>query len=191
MLYQREALATHEWWQGLDELIEQQRQDYPEAVQTALIPVLHYVQNRFGYIPAKAINHVAQSLGVPASYVCGVASFYSYFSLEPRGAYTVSVCLGTACFVRGAQAVFEEICRQLKVEPGETTPDGIFTVSDSARCLGACGQAPIMMVDDDVHAKVQPQDVQGILARYIAEARREAQAREEAAALEKRVEHER
>ena len=190
MLYQREALATSDWWRGLDELIEEQREENPEAVQTALIPVLHHVQDRFGYIPPKAINHVAQSLGVPASYVCGVASFYSYFSLEPRGAYTVSVCLGTACFVRGAQAVLDEICRQLDVMPGETTPDGIFTVSDSARCLGACGQAPLMMVDDEVHAKVQPQDVQGILAHYIAEARREMQAREEAAEMEKRAQHE-
>lgn len=191
MLYQRELLDTPNWWQSLDELIEQQRRDYPEAVQTALIPVLHHVQNRFGYVPPKAINHVAQALGVPASYVCGVASFYSYFSLEPRGAYTISVCLGTACFVRGAQAVMDEICRHLKVEPGETTPDGIFTVSDSARCVGACGQAPVMMVDEDVHAKVQPQDVQGILAGYIAEARREMQAREEAAKLEERARHER
>ncbi|MFW5869235.1 MAG: NADH-quinone oxidoreductase subunit NuoE [Armatimonadota bacterium] len=179
MLYQREVLDTPEWWQGLDELIDAQREENPGAVQTALIPVLHHVQDRFGYIPPKAVNHVAQSLGVPTSYVCGVASFYSYFSLEPRGAYTISVCLGTACFVRGAQRVLDEICRQLGVKPGETTDDFVFTVSDSARCLGACGQAPVMMIDDDVHANVQAQDVQDILAGYIAEARREEQAREE------------
>ncbi len=173
MLYQREVLDTPEWWQSLDQFIARQKAEHPQSVQTALIPVLHYVQDRFGYIPEKAINHVAQSLGVPTSYVCGVASFYSYFSLEPRGAYTVSVCLGTACFVRGAQAVLDEICRQLNVRPGETTEDGIFTVSDSARCLGACGQAPVMMVDEDVHARVRPQDVADILAEYTAKARAE------------------
>ncbi|MGI5816960.1 MAG: NAD(P)H-dependent oxidoreductase subunit E [Armatimonadota bacterium] len=191
MLYQREVLDTPHWWQGLDEMIERQRGENPEAVQTALIPVLHYVQDCFGYIPPKAVNHVAQSMGVPTSYVCGVASFYSYFSLEPRGAYTISVCLGTACFVRGAQAVLDEVCRQLEVGPGETTDDLIFTVSDSARCLGACGQAPVMMIDDDVHANVQPQDVQDILAGYIAEARREMQAREELAEIDARAQHER
>jgi NADH-quinone oxidoreductase subunit E/NADP-reducing hydrogenase subunit HndA len=116
-----------------------------------------------------------------------VASFYSYFSLEPKGAYTISVCLGTACFVRGAQTVLDEVCRQLDVEPGQTTGDLIFTVSDSARCLGACGQAPVMMVDDDVHANVQPQDVQDILAEYIAEYRQEAQAREELATADARA----
>ncbi len=187
MLYQREVLDAPEWWQSLDEMILRQREEHPEAVQTALIPVLHYVQDRFGYIPPKAVNHVAQALGVPTSYVCGVASFYSYFSLEPRGAYTISVCLGTACFVRGAQTVLDEVCRQLDVEPGRTTDDLIFTVSDSARCLGACGQAPVMMIDDDVHANVQPQDVPDILAEYIAEARQQEQAREQLATADARA----
>lgn len=190
MLYQREMLDTPEWWQGLDELIERERQENPEAVQTALIPVLHHVQDRFGFIPPKAINHVAQSLGVPTSYVCGVASFYSYFSLEPRGAYTISVCLGTACFVRGAQAILDEVCRQLDIAPGETTEDLVFTVSESARCLGACGQAPVVMIDEDVHANVRAQDVQDILAEYIARARKEMQAREELAEIDARAHHE-
>jgi NADH:ubiquinone oxidoreductase subunit E len=190
MLYQREVLDTPEWWRGLDEMIARERDANPGAVQTALIPVLHYVQDRFGYIPPKAVNHVAQALGVPTSYVCGVASFYSYFSMEPRGAYTISVCQGTACFVRGAQAVLDEICRQLNVKPGETTPDMVFTVSDSARCLGACGQAPVMMIDDDVHAHVRPRDVQGILAQYTAKARHEMQLREELAEIDARSHHE-
>ena len=190
MLYQREALGTPKWWKGLDEMITREREANPGAVQTALIPVLHYVQDRFGYIPPKAVNHVAQALGVPTSYVCGVASFYSYFSLEPRGEYTISVCQGTACFVRGSQAILDEICRQLKVAPGETTPDGVFTVSDSARCLGACGQAPVMMVDDDVYANVRTADVQGILAQYIAEAQREIRAHEELAEIDARSDHE-
>ena len=190
MLYQREALDSPQWWQGLDEMIEREREANPDSWQTALIPVLHYVQDCFGYVPAKAINHVAQALGVPASYVCGVASFYSYFSLEPRGAYTISVCQGTACFVRGSQSVLDEVCRQLDVKPGETTPDMLFTVSDSARCLGACGQAPVMMIDDHVHANVQPNEVQDILAGYIAEARREMQAREELIEIDARAQHE-
>ncbi len=186
MLYEREALDTPEWWQGLDEMIERQHEQYPESVQTALIPLLHYVQNAFGYVPEKAINHIAQALGVPTAYVCGVASFYSYFSLEPKGAFTISVCLGTACFVRGAQAILDEFCRQLDVEAGGTTSDRIFTVSDSSRCLGACGQAPVVMIDDDVHAKVVAQDVADIVAEYEARARREMQAREERARADAR-----
>jgi len=169
MRYHRETLDTPEWWQQLDAYIEEQKQRNPGHVQSGLIQVLHHVQDQFGYVPEKAINHVAQALGVPTAYVAGVATFYSYFSLEPRGQYNVSICLGTACYVRGSQAVLDEFCRQLDVQPGETTPDGVFTLNE-ARCLGACGQAPIVMVNDKVHAKVKPEDVQGIVAQYSAEA---------------------
>lgn len=173
MRYQRETLDKPEWWRQLDEYIAEQKERNANHVQSALIPVLHHVQDTFGYVPEKAINHVAQQLGVPTSYVMGVASFYSYFSLTPKGLYTISVCLGTACYVRGSQAVIDELSRQLKIKAGETTDDGLFTLYE-ARCLGACGQAPVMMVNDTVYAKVTPEQVADILAGLTAEAREQA-----------------
>lgn len=173
MLYQRELLDKPEWWRRLDEYIAEQKKLNPEHVQSALIPVLHYVQDMFGYVPEKAINHIAQQLGVPTSYVMGVASFYSYFSLKPRGVYTISVCLGTACYVRGSQAVLDELCRQLKIAPGETTEDGLFSVLE-ARCLGACGQAPVMMINGVIYAKTKPEQIPEILAQLTAEAQQQA-----------------
>ena len=173
MRYQRETLDKPEWWLQLDEYIAEQKERNANHVQSALIPVLHHVQDTFGYVPEKAINHVAQQLGVPTSYVMGVASFYSYFSLTPKGLYTISVCLGTACYVRGSQAVIDELSRQLKIKAGETTDDGLFTLYE-ARCLGACGQAPVMMVNDTVYAKVTPEQVADILAGLTAEAREQA-----------------
>ena len=118
---------------------------------------------------------MAQALGVPSVYVSGVASFYSYFSLEPKGMYTISVCLGTACYVRGSQAVLDEFSRQLGLRPGQTTEDGLFTLNE-ARCLGACGQAPVCMINERVHARVKPEDVPDIIAHYTAEAQQEAAA---------------
>ncbi|MCE5218940.1 NAD(P)H-dependent oxidoreductase subunit E [bacterium] len=173
MPYQRDMLESPEWWAKLDEYIAEQKQRNPEHVQSALMPVLHYVQDLFGYVPEKAINHVSQSLGVPAVYVSGVASFYSYYSLTPKGTFTVSVCLGTACYVRGSQGILDEFCRQLNVQPGESTPDGLFTMAE-ARCLGACGQAPVVMVNDRVHARVTREQVADIIAHYMAQARGEA-----------------
>jgi NADP-reducing hydrogenase subunit HndA len=173
MRYQREMLDTPEWWQKLDEHIAQQKAANPGHVQSALMPVLHFVQDLFGYVPEKAINHVAQALGVPAVYVMGVASFYSYYSLTPKGEYTVSVCLGTACYVRGSQAVLDEFSRRLGIGPGECTEDGLFTLYE-ARCLGACGQAPVVMVNDEVHAKVTTDQVPDILAHYLAESKSDA-----------------
>lgn len=173
MRYQRKSLESPEWWQNLDQYIAEQRERNAEHVQSALIPVLHHVQDLFGYVPAKAINHVAQQLGVPTAYVLGVASFYSYFSLTPKGVYSISVCLGTACYVRGSQAVLDEFCRQLDIRPGESTPDGLFTIYE-ARCLGACGQAPVVMINDMVHAKVTADQVSDILAHLVAEAQVEA-----------------
>ena len=169
MRYQRKSLESPDWWHNLDEYITEQRERNAEHVQSALIPVLHHVQDTFGYVPAEAIKHVAQQLGVPTAYVLGVASFYSYFSLTPKGLYNISVCMGTACYVRGSQAVLDEFCRQLDIQPGETTADGLFTIHE-ARCLGACGQAPVVMINEMVHAKVTTEQVSDILAQLVAEA---------------------
>jgi len=173
MRYQRDTLENTEWWVSLDGYIAEQKARNENHVQSALIPVLHHVQDTFGYVPAKAINHVAQQLGVPTAYVSGVASFYSYFSLTPKGVYTISVCLGTACYVRGSQAVLDELCRQLDCRPGESTKDGLFTIHE-ARCLGACGQAPVVMVNETVYAKVTPDMIPNIVAGLVAEAKAEA-----------------
>jgi NADH:ubiquinone oxidoreductase subunit E len=172
MPYQRDILESPIWWEKLDVYIAEQKRLNADHVQSALMPALHYVQDLFGYIPEKAINHVSQALGVPAVYVQGVASFYSYYSLTPKGIYTCSVCLGTACYVRGSQEILEEFVRQFNCRGGETTEDGLFTLNE-ARCLGACGQAPVIMINDRIHARVKADDVADIIAQYTALARGE------------------
>lgn len=131
----------------------------------ALIEVLHKAQHIFGYLPQEVQIFVGEKLGVPASKVFGVVSFYSYFTTEPRGEYVVNICLGTACFVRGAANVLAEFEKQLNIKNGQTTQDGKFTIG-SLRCVGACGLAPVVMVNDKVYGHVTEQDVHKILAEY-------------------------
>jgi NADH-quinone oxidoreductase subunit E len=131
----------------------------------ALIEVLHKAQHIFGYLPQEVQVFVGEKLDVPASKVFGVVSFYSYFTTEPRGEYVVNICLGTACFVRGAANVLAEFEKQLNIKNGQTTPDGRFTIG-SLRCVGACGLAPVVMVNDKVYGHVTEQDVRKILAEY-------------------------
>ncbi len=131
----------------------------------ALIEVLHKAQHIFGYLPKEVQLFVAQKLDLPASKVFGVVSFYSYFTTEPRGEFVVNVCMGTACFVRGAAAVLEELEKDLGIKVGQTTPDGKFTI-EVLRCVGACGLAPVVMVNDRVYGHVTPQDIKNILAEY-------------------------
>ena len=108
---------------------------------------------------------IADQLGTTLSEVYGVATFYSQFSLQPKGQNVVSVCLGTACYVKGSQKVLEKVCSELELEVGKTTKDGLFTVQ-ATRCLGACGLAPVMMINDEVFGRLVPEDVPGILAKY-------------------------
>ncbi|MGQ9524104.1 MAG: NADH-quinone oxidoreductase subunit NuoE [Armatimonadota bacterium] len=150
-------------WRDLDEYIERVRD--PEHPQGALIPVLHYVQELFGYLPEAAMNHVAQKLDIPTSEVFGVATFYSYFSLVPKGKYNIVVCLGTACYVKGAARILKTLEEELAIGPKQTTSDGLFSLQD-ARCIGACSLAPVMMVNDDVYAQLEPKDIPEILAKY-------------------------
>lgn len=131
----------------------------------ALIPVLHRAQDIFGYLPVSVQSHVAQALNLPVSEVYGVVSFYHYFTMQPRGRHTVNVCLGTACYVRGAKKVVEALCDALKIRMGQTTPDRRFSLT-TQRCFGACGLAPVIMIDNDVHGRVTPKKIAGILARY-------------------------
>ena len=131
----------------------------------ALIEVLHKAQGIFGYLPKEVQIFVGQKLDVPASKVFGVVSFYSYFTTEPRGEYVIDICMGTACFVRGAAAVLEEFEKQVGIKVGETTDDGKYTI-EVLRCVGACGLAPVVMVNEKVYGHVTVEDVKSILEEY-------------------------
>ena len=132
----------------------------------ALIPVLHHAQEVFGYLPHDVQVLVAEGLDVPLSEVDGVITFYSLFTSEPRGKYKIGICLGTACYVKGAAAVLEELKKQVGVDIGKTSADGLFTL-EVTRCVGACGLAPVMTIGDDVYGRLTPEDVAGILDKYI------------------------
>lgn len=127
-----------------------------------LINILHETQNAFGYLPKDVQALVAKLLGVPATRVNGVVSFYAFFTEKPKGKYPVSVCLGTACYVRGSEKVLDEVKKVLGIEVGETTPDGVFSL-DCLRCVGACGLAPVMTIAGKVYGNVDPKNVRSIL----------------------------
>ncbi len=130
-----------------------------------LINVLHKCQENFGYLPAEVQEVVAQELHTSTAHVYGVVSFYSFFTMKPKGKHPISICTGTACYVRGAEKVLAEFKRELDCEVGETTPDGEFSIS-CLRCVGACGLAPVVMVGDKVYGRVAPDDVKDIIAEY-------------------------
>lgn len=133
--------------------------------QGALMPVLHETQELFGYIPEEAQKRISEVLNIPLAEIYGVATFYSRFTLNPRGQNTISVCLGTACYVKNAQGVLDRLKEELKVKEGETTEDGKFTL-EATRCLGCCGLAPVMMINEEVFGKLVPDDIPDILKKY-------------------------
>ena len=124
-----------------------------------LIPILNDVQEKYGYIPKLAQLEISNYLGVPMAEIYGVITFYARFTLEPKGKYNISVCLGTACFVKGSQAILDRLKERLKLEEGKTSEDGKFSI-DTTRCVGACGIAPVFTVNDEVygHATVKKLD---------------------------------
>ena len=130
-----------------------------------LINVLHKVQGTFGYLPAEVQEAVARELDVPVAKVYGVVTFYSFFTMVPKGKHPISICTGTACYVRGAEKVLEEMKKELKIEVGETTADGKFSIS-CLRCVGACGLAPVIMVGEKTYGRVSPEMVKDILSEY-------------------------
>lgn len=132
----------------------------------ALIPVLQIAQGLFGFLPESVLKRISLALEKPYSEVAGVVGFYSFFSRMPRGRHVVRVCLGTACYVRGGKQVLDAIRKQLGIEVGETTADGNFSL-EVARCFGACGLAPAIMVDNDTHQRVKAARVQDILSQYV------------------------
>ena len=130
-----------------------------------LIPVLEEAQVALEYLPVSVQKRVAKGLNLPLSRVYGVVTFYSFFTMTPRGRHTVRVCLGTACYVRGGKQLAEALKKEFGVEEGETTPDRRFTL-ESVRCLGACGLGPVVVVDEDVHGRMKPSKLKDVLSQY-------------------------
>ncbi len=134
-------------------------------IEGSLLQVMQDAQAIYGYLPLEVQQMIAEGMGVSVEEVYGVATFYAQFALSPKGKYTISVCLGTACYVKGSQKVIDRIQEVLGIGPGECTPDGMFSL-EACRCLGACGLAPVMTVNDDVYGRLTEKDVDDILNKY-------------------------
>ncbi|SHG89445.1 NADH-quinone oxidoreductase subunit NuoE family protein [Tepidibacter thalassicus] len=145
----------------LDEIIEKYKEE-----EGMLIRILQKSQEIFGYLPEKVQTYISQKLDIPISTINGIVSFYALFSEEPQGKYTIGVCLGTACYVKGAQEILETIKKELQIDVGETSMDKLFTLK-ATRCIGACGLAPVITINEDVHGKLTPADIPSILYKYI------------------------
>ena len=131
-----------------------------------LINILHEAQHIMGYLPEEMQRIVARKLGIPVSKVYGVVTFYAFFTMTAKGKYPISVCMGTACYVRGSEKLLEEFKRVLGIDVGQTTPDGKFSL-DCLRCVGACGLAPVVMIGEKVYGRLQPVDVRRILDEFV------------------------
>ena len=131
----------------------------------ALIPVLHEAQELYGYLPFEVQKIIADGLDIPVAKVYGVVTFYSQFSLTPKGKYRISVCLGTACYVKGAAEILDKLKERLSIDVGECTDDGLFSL-DSCRCIGACSLAPVVTINEEVYGKLVPEDIDGIIDKY-------------------------
>lgn len=131
----------------------------------ALMPILQKAQNIYGYLPIEVMTLISDETGTPLEKIYGVATFYSQFALFPKGKYTISVCLGTACYVKGSGDVFDKLKSLLGIADGECTPDGKFSL-EACRCIGACGLAPVMTINGDVYGRLTVDQIEGILAKY-------------------------
>ena len=151
---------TKEQWEKIDEIIMNLK-DRPGA----LIPVLQGVQEAVGYLPPEVQKRIAKGLNIPTSEVLSVVTFYSFFTMVPRGKHVIRVCLGTACYVKGGNKILSRIKNELGIQVGETTEDMLYTL-EAVRCLGACGLAPVMVVGNNVHGRIDPPKVMDILASY-------------------------
>lgn len=158
------AISIEEAIERIDAIIDGARDK-----RGILIPSLQAAQTLLGYLPEELLKHVSRRLRIPFSEVAGVVSFYSFFSTVPRGEHLVRVCLGTACYVRGGKEVLDAFRDSLGIDVGETTEDRSFSL-EIGRCFGACGLAPVVMIDEDVHQRVRPTKVREILAQYRAAA---------------------
>lgn len=131
----------------------------------ALMPILHEAQNLFGALPLEVQKVISEELNIPLAEIYGVVTFYSQFSLVPKGEYVIGVCLGTACYVKGSQRLIDRISNELNVEIGKTSADGKFTL-EATRCIGACGLAPVLTINEDVYGRLVEADIPGILDKY-------------------------
>ena len=152
--------GTPEMAAELDKLIAENK-----GVKGAIMPVLQGAQALYGYLPIEVINQIAAGLEVPAEEVYGVASFYSQFTLNPKGEVSIAVCLGTACYVKGSGDLINKISEIIGIEAGETSSDGKYSL-DATRCIGACGLAPVLTVNDEVYGRLTVNDIPGIIAKY-------------------------
>ncbi len=133
--------------------------------KSMLMHVMQQAQGIYGYLPFEVQVMIAEGMDIPLEKVYGVSTFYAQFALSPKGKYNVSVCLGTACYVKGSQGIIDELVKELGIEPGECTEDAKFSL-EACRCIGACGLAPVFTVNDDVYGKATPDQIKGILAKY-------------------------
>jgi len=144
----------------VDEIISEYKKS-----RNSIIPVLQQIQDTVGFLPLDVQRKVARGIGVPEKDVYGVVTFYSFFTMIPRGKYNIRVCMGTACFVKGAGKIVENVSKEFNIKPGETTPDSNYSLQIN-RCLGACGIAPIIVINDKVYQKVDPQKAIEIIYTY-------------------------
>lgn len=165
------GIDTTQMEAGLEDFTPEQLAKVDEIIGShkskpgALIPVLEQVQDVCGYLPMAIQYRVAKGLNLPVANVYGVVTFYSFFTMVPRGKHVIRVCLGTACYVRGGQRILEELVHSLGIEPGECTDDRNFSL-ETVRCLGACGLAPVVVIDEDTHGQMKPAKLAGVLAQY-------------------------
>ena len=137
-----------------------------KGTQGALIPVLHEAQTIYGYLPYEVQEKISEGLGVTMAEIYGVVTFYTQFSIYPKGEYNIAVCLGTACYVKGSGDIIDKIKERLGIDVGKCTEDGNFSL-DATRCIGACGLAPVLTVNDDVYGRITVDDVDDILSKYM------------------------
>ena len=154
------VLGTEEQAAKLNAVIEESK-----STPGCLMHILQEAQAIYGYLPLPVQKTIAEGLNISLSEVYGVVTFYSQYSLKPKGKYKISVCLGTACYVKGSDKILQEVEKELGIKVGECTEDGLFSI-DSCRCVGACGLAPVMMINEDVHGRLKPEMVKGILDSY-------------------------
>lgn len=151
--------------------VDEQAQKLQEIIQKykntrgALIPVLHEAQEVYGYLPIDVQKQISEGLNVPLTEIYGVVTFYTQFSLQPKGRFKISICMGTACYVKGASNILDKLQEKLGIHVGECTEDTKFSL-DACRCIGACGLAPVMMINDDVYGRLTPDEIEGILEKY-------------------------
>lgn len=144
-----------------DKFIEQLFAEY-QPIKDNLIQMLNEIQEHYGYVPMEVQKDLSEFLSIPMAEIYGVVTFYSRFSLKPKGKYNISVCMGTACYVKGSQKILDRLLERLKIQPGETTEDGLFSIEET-RCVGACGLAPVFTVNGEVYGKATVQKLDQVL----------------------------